>query len=672
MLTITSLSGENEPLTGFKSLKRTRKVNGEKQLTLTVLPVESNKYAFPLVEEEAIIEFDDEEYVIKQLNESSVGNTYYKEVTAVHKFFNDMLNDRIYDTYTGSMTFANAVNFVFNGSGYTPNIINLFDAQELENFGNNNRLALLQDLLESYEAEFKVVGNSVYFYEKIGNDTDFQFRYNFNVKTIQRNIDTTNLSTYIKGTGKRDDNGNPLITAEYTSPNAQVFGILHAEPVDDERYTTQDGLLARLKNDLQDEPDVSLTIDFIDLRAAGYPFTVPNEGDRVFVIYEPMDDLNVEVRIMEIDESFDDNLEPIQTTITLANYTDDFAGTLFQTVDKTVNDAMSTIVGSDGKIKFDVLDEAVQQATNDLKSAETELKFDNGIIAIDKDDPNKLVLLNSAGIGISSDGGNTFKTAMTGDGIVADVITAGTLRGIYIEGVEISGSTIISAEDETTYTKIEDSYLESRGKYTRTWRNKTTTADVKLKLENGYLRARNDDKQWSLYFSDFGISTYNDAVGDNNASGYIEFHSDNYSDDGNQSGITIGSLAGRVALETDGARIYLNPNGASVQVADKNNNYYPIAASSFTQSSERTLKRDIQDLQDSGLDVVKSMRIREYKRLTKGEATPMDKWQAGLVLDEAPIQLIDGIGIDLYTMTSYIAKAVQELSDKVDKLEGSP
>src|SRR5699024_7553585 len=41
---------------------------------------------------------------------------------------------------------------------------------------------------------------------------------------------------------------------------------------------------------------------------------------------------------------------------------------------------------------------------------------------------------NSSGIGISNDGGGTFTTAMTGGGVVADVVTSGTFRGLNFEG----------------------------------------------------------------------------------------------------------------------------------------------------------------------------------------------------------------------------------------------
>src|SRR5699024_8116369 len=67
------------------------------------------------------------------------------------------------------------------------------------------------------------------------------------------------------------------------------------------------------------------------------------------------------------------------------------------------------------KLPYSILDDAVKNATKALRDAQTELKFsDNGILAIDKKDPNKVVLFNSAGIGVSTNGGAEFRTAMTG------------------------------------------------------------------------------------------------------------------------------------------------------------------------------------------------------------------------------------------------------------------
>src|SRR5699024_7294132 len=183
------------------------------------------------------------------------------------------------------------------------------------------------------------------------------------------------------------------------------------------------------------------------------------------------------------------------------------------------------------------------------------------------------------------------RSAITYEGIVADAITTGTLRSILIEAVEIygshiEGSTIISKKNDDDYIKLEGSHIESFGVHDREWFDGSGKNRIRLMFENGQLRARNNDKEWSLYFNDYGISTFADGDGnsypDGNASGAIEFHSYRYSG-GEFRGLTIMSH-GRTAIESsneNGARIYLNPNGANVHVADADDNYHGISASKF-------------------------------------------------------------------------------------------
>ncbi|PHG56094.1 phage tail protein, partial [Bacillus toyonensis] len=280
----------------------------------------------------------------------------------------------------------------------------------------------LKKILERYKAEILIRGNLVTFKEKIGEDTDFQFRYNFNIKTFEREIDTKQLATYIRGYGKDE------LIREYTSPNVHKFGLIEADSIEDERFTTMEGLDRALKENLQDTPVVSMTIDFIDLRKAGYPYNVPNEGDRVLLVYEPMD-VDIETRLMEIEEEFNAKLEPVACRVTLANYKKGFGGTLFQTVQK----AMSGIVNQDGKITYNALDEGVKRASEAIKNAQTELTFENGILAINPEDRNNLVALNSAGLGVSQDGGRTFKEALTYKGFVASVGVVGQFEANNIK-----------------------------------------------------------------------------------------------------------------------------------------------------------------------------------------------------------------------------------------------
>jgi phage minor structural protein len=436
LLIITDISGNTEALAGFKGLKRYRNVSGEKTLAFLLLPTDQNKHSFNMVQEESILDFDGDTYRIKQVSEKNRGQTFIKEVVAIHTFF-DLIDKHQYETHTGSMTFQAALQFVLSDTSYTWDIVDSFLARDFENFGDDNRLALFQDLMKSYQAEFTLNGTHLTFKQKIGNATDFQFRYGYNIKTINRNVNTNNLSTYIKGYGKQNDDGTYVVESEYTSPNEAIFGIRHAKPVRDERYTTIEGLNERLKAEIIDTPDVSVTIDFADMRRAGFPFDVPNEGDDTFLIYEPMNNLDLEARIMEIDEEFTEfNEYPIKTNVTLSNFRNNMTDKWID-FSKTQKDVSGILDGSK-KIPYNALDEAVKRATAALQSAQTELEFTNGIIARDKTNPNFLVLFNSNGIGISRDGGQTFTDAITSDGFV---LSAGAIGQLAANNIQIGPET---------------------------------------------------------------------------------------------------------------------------------------------------------------------------------------------------------------------------------------
>ena len=122
------------------------------------------------------------------------------------------------------------------------------------------------------------------------------------------------------------------------------------------------------------------------------------------------------------------------------------------------------------------------------------------------------------------------------------------------------------------YTLIDGSFFESRGRFSRTWRGSTKTHDIKLRFENGYLRARNDSENRSLYFTDFGISTQADGV---NASGTLEFFSTINSPLGR--GVTLTS-EGVTTIEANGGAIHLD---ASTTINAK----VPIYSPGFITSS---------------------------------------------------------------------------------------
>ncbi|PRS09053.1 hypothetical protein C6X95_18670 [Bacillus pumilus] len=125
------------------------------------------------------------------------------------------------------------------------------------------------------------------------------------------------------------------------------------------------------------------------------------------------------------------------------------------------------------------------------------------------------------------------------------------------------------------YTLIDGSYLESRGRFTRTWQNKTETHDVTMRFQNGYFRASNLNADRNLYYSDFGISTYASGNQDE-SSGTVEFFSYDYHPV--RKGITISSVGGVVALRSSLEKVildaydhaYIKSNQQQVRIQPRN------------------------------------------------------------------------------------------------------
>ncbi|MGN7311448.1 phage tail protein [Alkalicoccobacillus gibsonii] len=441
VLLIENVYIEKESLVDYSRITRKRKVNGESTLAFSVVPTDLNVYAWPKIENETRVSFMNENYYIKDLVEKNKGRKSTKQIESVHEFYWKMIDCVQYKLHTGSITMNNVMNFVFENTPYAFNIVDLFPAQEFDNLGGENCLALFVKVLNRYKAEFYLNGNNVHIVKERGAKTNTQFRYSMNIKAITKDVTTKNLSNVMRGFGgeRQSDGRYPVERTVRDEESIRIFGERHGTPVYDERYTTNEGMDERLRNDMRSEPELTLTIDFVDLRASGYPHTAPREGDYVWVIYEPMG-FTVSARVVEIHEEFeyrDREFIPVKTNVTLSNVEQKATNimTRFENTSKTVSDLTA------GKLSlpYNAMANAVQAATRALQNAQTELLFENGILAIDKTNVNNIVLFNSAGFGISDDAGRTFKTAITGAGIVADVITAGTIRGINISGVNFTG-----------------------------------------------------------------------------------------------------------------------------------------------------------------------------------------------------------------------------------------
>ncbi|PNZ52216.1 phage tail spike protein [Staphylococcus intermedius] len=136
------------------------------------------------------------------------------------------------------------------------------------------------------------------------------------------------------------------------------------------------------------------------------------------------------------------------------------------------------------------------------------------------------------------------------------------------EGLDINVNKIgIHGGNDVSYVDIRNDQIELSGEYTRTFRGDTQKDFVYTRIKDGLLRFRNNTRNRSLYYSDFGISTYVDG-GPNESSGTLQFFDNTYSK--NARGVTLNSVSGVVALRSDNNSIVIE---SSLTTNIESNNY---------------------------------------------------------------------------------------------------
>lgn len=309
MLLVTGLNGKTERLVDYKNVRRKWRVNGEHSLSFLLLNTERVQHAYNLVSERSkITDKYGDEYIIRGINEDG---HWSKQITAMHIFFDQFSTDHQYNLLNGYTNFKQCMDFIFNGTGWSWVSQGAFAATEFQNFGDKKRLVLLQTALNRYEAELEINNKTktITFKNQIGKQTDAQFRYGYNLKTFNKDIDMNSFFTVIRGYGK--DSNEKEIMVEYKSPMLQQFGPLVQDPIRDERFKSTDTLMNACKNTINDTPDIKFKVSVANLIENGLPAQHYNYGDYVYMLYEKAN-IAVSIRIIEKeDDPTDDTVAPV-------------------------------------------------------------------------------------------------------------------------------------------------------------------------------------------------------------------------------------------------------------------------------------------------------------------------------------------------------------------------
>ncbi|MGD6889337.1 phage tail protein [Bacillus mobilis] len=384
-LYIRSVSGSEEMLTHFE-LSRKDSVDEGKTIDVKVIKKEVNKHAYVLVYNQNTFIYKDEEYVIKKFNEKTKGSTVIRTCKAIHRVFEDLKGNHIYEQISGTFRLGQLLEFALKGTGYKIIIYshNLPLSVTVDNFGDDKSLDLFNNILEKFGAEFDVKGKEITVMKEIGSYTDEQFRHFFNIKDPSQDIDTTSFSTYIRGYGKKNEDGSYVVTAEYTSPLAKIYGIKHAKPIRDERYTDYNSLKERITRDLHDSIDISVKLTAVEAEALGWQDI--RKGDYVWCIIDPFD-LDVRIRVVEIEDFSDDKKSAIYTLGTIKRKASNQMASLklsHQAAKKEINDTKTTVIQTQQTVTKVVKD--ISNATLDVSEIKNSITTTNKTVSEQSED----------------------------------------------------------------------------------------------------------------------------------------------------------------------------------------------------------------------------------------------------------------------------------------------
>ena len=439
MLTARDYNGTEHPLLATKV--HTSELNGQDDLELKIPQQKNNN--LDLLTIDKLWEFDYNNITYKAVNvkRQTRGHSFNLNVRAMPLFYWEFSKSIIHENHDGSHTANSAFRTVFEGSGFNFALVDFSPSVEIQGFGKGaNRLELFKRLLDRYNYEFIIQGRTVYMHHRIGNDTNFMYKYKLNASNVSSTTDATEYFTHIKGfgnfeEGEEDYFNNAKLKREFTHPLADVVGKWEGPPVVDGRVTQTSTLDEAMAQAVEESLAVTIEGTLHDVRKI-YDIAVPVKGDRVW-LHDERINLEQEIRLHKIVTTYDekDNIIGCDVTFGSQSIRDRHKANI-NSLSKRFADLLT------GKLKLPIisLEQIGMDMINAIHAASSEIIFgDFGMQAISKTNPNHVFGVNSEGWYISQDGGRTPRTIATAQGIYADAIFAGTLwltNDLNIEGID--------------------------------------------------------------------------------------------------------------------------------------------------------------------------------------------------------------------------------------------
>ena len=455
-------------------MPRKQSINGEREITLSFLCNDINNEFLGEIETGWKANFKGDIYHLFNEKEDKHGN---KEFDAVLDFFHHF-NGRwhVDEVENKSMTINDSIRPLFDNSDYVLQIIDNFYANTMSLSKQQNSTERFLYFIGRHKAEFNIpIGTkTVQIKNKIGvQRNDVLIHEDDNLIDFKINTDTGSFCTAIRyyydfkatGEGESETEKKPTKNDVYISPMASKYGVHYGEPIYDERFSVKANAeqAAKEKQESTWQSSFEIGAELFDTPLGigdEVPFVVPSKG------------INGYIRVVEINEEFDEDGDLIEASYTFGN--ENIAAQYRKMQYDAIQDVKDMLNGKK-PIPYSVLPKAIREATNIINAGDTTQFYyrADGIYGYNTENKNWVVRMNANGLGYSTDGGQNYNNAITHLGVVTEALTAGT----------------IDANRITIYGDRGTNRIEIDGDKIKVW--DSTNPNVYTEMSKGRLHANN-------------------------------------------------------------------------------------------------------------------------------------------------------------------------------------
>lgn len=459
-------------LTHAYEVERRRRLNSDYELSFFV-PMTSDDYREKIKIKGHVMDENGQYYVIQTRERVRDGKKLTARIVCTHIMFKmnefkvpyDQYLEEAYGVHISQM--ISRLSPIMNNK-YTFRIDDVFELQDIKDWGRTTALEAFNHIVRSYDAEVWADNFTIHLRKRVGEDKGKQYRIGKDIIQDQFKDEGSNLVTrmysqmkdgrtfigmstdyltaeelsLLQGVPGAIQNGK--LTVNYLiSPYAQYWqnttNVFYDGEMIDQDIEDPEKLLKATREELRKKeiPEIEIAINAADIHKIDRIESPPDMGDIVYAYDPEMEMPNIEMRVMEMTEypfSMDKHTQVVLANFKVQDYDDIIAD--LERSKRIMNDLLSG-----GKIRTDVFENFAKQAVIDINNSKTEIIYDQrGILLQSKAIARNQVILTSDGIMLSTDGGLTPRVAITANGVVAEAIRG--VLGDFVSMVIGSGNLV--------------------------------------------------------------------------------------------------------------------------------------------------------------------------------------------------------------------------------------